>query len=283
MRLRDASGASPGAAARRAAVLGLAALVLAGVPPGPAQPAEGRGWVRRLEVEGAAPVPEEGTGSGTALRERALRAAVARAVDAVALELLAGSPRALPAFDAESLDAILGPDRFDYAVRFGVVQDRGLQPSREPAGSAAEAEYVIRASVHVDVARVRSRLEAAGLLEPPEPAAPGRRLEVVLEPVDSYAALAWIRRAIEAAGAGSATPAELSRGRAVLWVTTSMAPEELLGVLRREGPPGLRLTLRSLDARSLVLRAEARDLAPPGSEGSAGNGAAGSGRFLRGD
>jgi len=267
------------------ALAGLALLLAAlAVAAGPAFAAERGDWVRQVRVEGAVEVPAAGAGvAGSALRERALRAAVARAVDDVALDLLAASPRVPPEFDEDALDAVLGGDPLDYAVRFSVLEDRGLRPRREASGSAAEAEYVVRASVHVDVARVRGRLEAAGLLDPPPPASPGRVVEVVLVPVDSYAALAWVREAIESGGGGRAVPAELARGRAVLRVTTGLEPEGLLGLLRREAPPGLRIALRGLDARSLTLEVEGRHLAPPGAAGSDAEPPAGAAGPRRGD
>lgn len=259
-------------ASAAAAVLAVVAVAAAG----PARSGERGDWVRQVKVEGAVEMPAQGAGgAGPALRERALRAAVGRAVDQVALDLLAASPRVPPEFDDDALDAILGSDPLDYAVRFAVLEDRGLRPRREAGGSAAEAEYVVRASVHVDVARVRGRLEAAGLLDPPQPASPGRVVELVLQPVDSYAALAWVREAIESGGSGRAVPVELARGRAVLRVTTGLEPEGLLGLLRREAPPGLRIALRGLDARSLTLAVEGRHLAPPGAAGSDGEPPAG--------
>jgi len=273
-----------GARPRVARALGGLALLLAALVVSPALAEERDEWVRQVEVEGAVEVPAEGSAAvGSALRERALRAAVGRAVDEVALELLAASPRVPPEFDGDALDAILGSDPLDYAARFGVVEDRGLRPHRDAGGSAAQSKYVVLASVHVDVARVRGRLEAAGLLDPREPAAPGRVLEVVLEPLDSYAGLAWVREAIESGGGGRAVPTELARGRAVLRVTTALAPEDLLGILRREVPPGLRIALRSLDARGLTVAVEARGLAPPGAAESDGEPPAGAVGPWRGD
>lgn len=244
--------------------LALAAFLLAGAAAG----AEERAAPGRLEVEGVAAVTgAEDPGPGV-LRERALRAGVARAVDDVALDLLADSPRVPPDFDSAALDAVLGADRRDYALAFRLLEDRGLRPPGVAAGPEVEAEYAVRVQVHVDVAGVRRRLEAAGLLEAARrPTATQRSVRVVLEPVGSWAALAWVREALEAGGAGPATPLELEPGRAVLGVRSALGPRELLGTLRREAPPGLHLSLRGLDAEELVLAVEADGLGPPDARG----------------
>lgn len=218
--------------------------------------------LRRVEIEGLAAADDGGAGAG-ALREAALRAGVAAAVDQVALELLRDAGRLPPGLAPPELGPILGGARSDYAARFRILRDegpRGAAPGVDGAGWAVMAE------VFVEVDRVRARLVEAGLLAPAAaPVAESRRVHVVLEGLASYRGYAWARRTlVEAGAAASALPVELERGRAVLAVETDREADALARTLAAAVPAGWRVDVVALDSASVTLRiAEAPPAAPP--------------------
>jgi hypothetical protein len=187
---------------------------------GAAQPA--RGEVRRVEVvgavalDGAAPPP-------AAPRQAALEAALEEAVARVAASLIREATGAEPPPDAV---AGIGGDPRDFAVSFGVLEDRGELAATLAGDASATREYVVVAEVRIDAERLRGRLRAAGRLAPGSPPAPahGRfRLEVLDLP--SPAAYGAIRSALRRAGAEAVVPLEIERGRALLEVTSALAGE----------------------------------------------------------
>lgn len=234
-----------------------AAALLAALGAGPAA-AE----LRRVEAEGVAPAGGAEAGSG-ALRESALRAGVAAAVDQVALSLLDEAGRRPAGLGPAELGAVLGDSRADYTGRFRILADEGLRPA---AGSAPPG-YAVRVEVMVEVERVRARLVEAGLLSPASAGDPElRQLQVVLEPLSSHRAYADARRAlVERGGARRAVPMELSAGRAVLLVDTPQSPEALAAALAGSGPGpgGFRIDVTAVDAAGLTLRVWAPEGAPP--------------------
>lgn len=219
--------------------------------------ASARAELERLEVEGVVAVGDRAP-SASSLRRRALDAAIVRAVDSAALGVLYEAERLPPDFGSQALTQVLGPARIDYTARFRVLEDRGRRPAQLSDDPAASEEYVVLAEVYVDLDRVRGQLRSAGLLlEQRGPAAPVGRVRVVLEPLGSYRAYAWLRKAaLEEGRARSAVPEELSRERAVLAVETPLDPLELLRALRRAAPPGSRIDAVEMDRGRIVLRVE---------------------------
>jgi hypothetical protein len=207
---------------------GLFALLL-----GLALPAAGSAEPVRLESTGAVPVAADASGSG-ALRQAALADAVSRAVDGYALQLLTGSAAASDATDPAALDAVLGADRREYTTRFRIAQVLGVREPRLVTGPQAEAEFAVVAEVWVDADRLRRALAAAGLLDAAEPrTGPSKRLLLVLEPLESHAAYALVRREL------GAVPVELSQGRAVLALETDRDPAAVVETLRHAAPEGM--------------------------------------------
>ena len=231
-----------------------------------AAPAAAREEVRRMEVEGVAPVRAEAPGPD-ALRQQALEEAIASAVDEVARELLAGAAAYPADFNREALTTILGAARKDYTDRFRILRDLGVrapegldEPGLEGPGleePGAAGEYAVAAEVWVDVERLRQRLAAAGLLgSRAASAGPTRTLRVILEPLRSYRAYAFVRDTLDA------RPVELARGRAVLETSARGEPAELLAALQAKAPEGIHIVAAQLDGSDLRLAVVAEDLTP---------------------
>lgn len=213
--------------------------------------------VRAVEGVGAVPVPA-GARSGSA-REAALRAAITEAVRQVAFDLL---PHLDPAAAEPAVDAALGPDPRSFANRFRILEDRGEGPALLVQEPGVATEYVMVVQAQVDVARVRQRLEREGLLVAAGEGSIGRRLRVVIEDLDGYAAYTAVRTLLDELGVRGAVPVELERGRAVLEVESRIEPEDLLASIVRSAPPELRIEPISADAAVITLRA--RFVPPPG-------------------
>lgn len=261
------------------AVAALIALLSAGAAPAAAAD------LRRLESVGVVGIRETG-GRLDAPRDGAVRAAVARAVETVAQDLL---PRdfAAGAADAPRLSAssgdlapgladVLGSDPFDYATRFRIVEDRGLRDALFSAAADVEQEYVVLVEVFVDVGRIRDRLHAAGWIDAASAANAGSRVRLVVEGLESFAAYDALRRTLlEDLDVRSALPLELTRGRAVLAVDGPYGVEALRDALVEQGRSGLRVVPLESDARSLTLLV---DWAPPASRGDVSGADAARGR-----
>ena len=212
--------------------------------------------MRRVELEGVAPVRAEGPGE-EALRQQALEDAIAAAVDAVARDLLAGAAAYPREFDHEALTTVLGSERRDYADRFRILRDLGVRAPERLETPGLEGEYAVDAEVWVDVERLRQRLAEADLLTPRSAgAAPPGTVQVILEPLRSYRAYAFVRDALDA------HPVELERGRAVLETSTRREPAELLADLEARAPAGIRILAAQIDGPVLRLAVEAQDLTP---------------------
>lgn len=240
----------------RRAALTLAVLLCAAAPAGAAD-------LRRVESIGVVPIgggaPEKATP-----RAAAVRAAVARAVEAVAQGLgpvvppLAGSREAAkkPTAIGPEFARALGEDPLDYATRYRILEDRGVRPAPRQEGGA-DKEYVVVVEVQVDAARVAERLRAAGWLRGAGDGEARATLRLVLEGVSDYRALESIRRLLlERLGAQRALPVEFSQGRAVLAVEGGPPADTLVTALQAAAPPELRLVPVEVDAQSVALLVE---------------------------
>ncbi|HBZ70756.1 MAG TPA: hypothetical protein DEP35_13895 [Deltaproteobacteria bacterium] len=220
---------------------------------------------RSVEAVGAVPA-QLGASHGGPEREAALRAALAEAVVQVGLSLV-NSPD--PAATRPRVEAALAGDPRDYTARYRVTEDRGAGPRSVLADPAVKTEYAVKIEAQVDVARVRTRLVAAGLVPKsaaPAPLAPTelRHLTLVLESVPSYQAYVAVRSAlVERAGAKSAQPREFSRGRAVLDVETAQPAAALAQGLPALLAPELRV--ETVAAEGDTVRARLGVAAPPAS------------------
>jgi hypothetical protein len=239
---------SGAAAARLALGLALGALWATGA----------QAEVRRLEVEGRAPVAADADPSRA--REAALRAALAEAVDRVAAAV--ADPAVPP--PEEGWAARLGGDPARFTERYGVLEDLGELPAGAPAeppggtrGAGGPRERVLRVEAHVDVDRVTRRLEELGVPVSLGRAAPLERFVVEVRDPPGWPALARLREALREQGdAASVVPEQFEAGRAVLRVEAPGGPEALLARLLAALPPDLRVEPVAADASGLALRVE---------------------------
>lgn len=226
---------------RRALWLALLWLLVA--PPALAE-------VRRLEVVGVVPAGADAQ-PGVPIRQAALAAALAEGVARVARERL--SPEAAaPDLD---LGKVLGGNPREFTVGYRVLEDRGERRALLVVDPEVATEYVLRVEVDVDVSRIESALEAAGLTIARPAEGSSQEVRVVVEDLPSYRAYAALRsHLIEAGGASSVIPDTFDRGRVELRVAGPLAPYELIDRLARPSPEGLRVEPVFADSRSIWIR-----------------------------
>ena len=227
---------------RRALGLGLLMLLVAS--PALAE-------VRRLEVVGVVPAGADAR-PGVSARQAALDAALTQAVERVARELLSYDAAADPGLD---LGQLLGGKPRELTVGYKVLEDRGERRALLLADPEISTEYVLLAEVFVDVTRVESALEAAGLLLAAPVGGTGHELWLVVESLPSYRAYQALRRHLmERAGATSVIPAVFDSGRVELRVDSRLEPAELMNRLVNPPPQGLRVEPEYADGRSIWIR-----------------------------
>jgi hypothetical protein len=213
--------------------------------------------VRRVEAVGAVGLDPDG-GWTTPPRDAALRRALFEAVAQVAWT---EAPDLDPEESEDVLQSALGDDPFVYSTRYRILEDRGERRALLIQDPDVEREYVVVVEAYVDADRVRERLARAGLRAPPAGDRETARFDVVVVGLDSYDVYAAVRTAlVEGAGADSATPVELSRGRAVFAVEAADEPPAFLEALVARSGPQLTLVPLEADDETLVLRVELRDL-----------------------
>ena len=275
-RTRSAGRVGPGAWL----ALGLATC-LAGAPGARAE-------VLRMESVGAAPVLAEET-SQVSKRRAALRQAVHGAVLRVAEGLLAPeayeielespvgpepgrSPQALEAAAPNfrellevRLDAALGDQPFDYAVRYQILEDRGERPALYVDDPEVVAEYVMVAEVYVDSERVRQRLAQAGVPLMPSGEGDLTTIRVVLLDLESFRAFSAVRDTLSSdRRVQSVVPVEMERGRATLEVVVSRSVDQLLETLRQHIPEDVEVQPVAIERDLLTLRVNVTSPDPSG-------------------
>lgn len=241
--------------------LAAASLVAAVVAPATSAWAE----IRSLEVVGVVPLDAKARRSGIP-KDRAIDEALWEGVSRVAAELLVDSIVEVPEPDGGEagdggepedertrLRKALGDDMLAYTESFRIVEDQGERPALFTDNPDAATEYVVVVAVQVDVARVRERLKAAGLLDTGGLAMlTGILLEVQgLTQYGGYDELVELLES-ESIGAVSVSPLEFSRDRILLHVEAEWGAGELLERLLGAASPQLRITLisvREADAR----------------------------------
>jgi hypothetical protein len=241
---------------RRGSFLGVVAagatLVLGAVFAMPAA-----GEMEIVSQQGVVAVSEGQAASG--LRRQALADAIARAVDGLARRMVEAEGAASPT--PAELDTWLGDERREYTSGFRVVSDLGARAPQILEGLGEGSEYAVLAEVTVDAERIRRRLVQVGVVRPRAPVSrPSGRLLLILEPLDSYAAYAYVRETL------GAVPVEFTRGRAVLGLETDLHPEAVVERLRRTAPEDIRVGQADWDGATL--RLEVRFTGPPEGSGA---------------
>jgi hypothetical protein len=234
--------------------------------------------LRRIESVGVVPI-EAGNPRRNAPRDAAVRAAVARAVEGVALQLLPeGWERGVadseitqttraPGDVEPLLASALGADPFDYATRFRILEDRGIRSALLSKDPAVKSEYVVLVEVFVDAERVGERLRTAGWLGAPAGQDSESHVRLILEGLDSFGAYDALRRTLlDDPAVRSALPVELSAGRAVLEVDCGYDAQALGDALVARAGNGLRVVPVERDGHTLTLLV---DYLPPPSDRAA--------------
>lgn len=244
----------------RALLLAAAVALLAPAAPAAAED------LRQIEAVGAVGVRK---GERADPRAGAVAQALREAVERVASELLADAALGPEAEEGAPVDlaAVLGKDMGAYTSRFKVTEDRGLGPALFVEDPDVTTEYVVVVDALVDADLVRSRLVAAGALEPEAGTAESGVVLLEVEGLEVYPALADLRDLLERrVGAASALPREIEHGRATLEVRTSLDARGLAQAMEREAPPHMTIvplgTEGSGRARIAVRWSPAR-FAPP--------------------
>ncbi len=222
--------------------LWLASLMLLVAPPALAE-------VRRLEVVGVVPAGADAQ-PGVPIRQAALAAALREGVARMARERLSREAAA----DLD-LGKLLGGNPREFTVGYRVLEDRGERRALLVADPEVATEYVLRVEVDVDVSRIESALEAAGLPIARPAEGPSQEVRVVVEDLPSYRAYAALRsHLMDAGGASSVIPDTFELGRVELRVAGRLAPYELIDRLARPSPEGLRVEPVFADSRSIWIR-----------------------------
>lgn len=247
-------------------------LALAAVLPALAAAADD---LRRIESVGVVPIDAVDV-RRNAPRDAAVRAAVARGVEGVAIGLLpdgwerkvsdpevaqtTGAP-----VDVEPLLATaLGADPFDYATRFRILEDRGIRKALLSRDPAVKNEYVVLVEVFVDAARVGERLQTAGWLGAPAGQDSESHVRLVVEGLDSFAAYDALRRTLlDDPAVRSALPVELSAGRAVLQIDSGYDAESLGEALVARAGNGLSVVPVEREGQTLTLLVDYQPPPPP--------------------
>lgn len=246
----------------------LAALVVGSVGT------QARAEVRTLETVGAVPI-HEGVRASRPPRDAAILQAQSEAVTQVARELLLDAPvpsdwtgsDGSPDASGPDLEQILGRDPGRYTSRFRILEDRGEGPVVYSNDPDARAEYVVTVEVRVDVDRVRSRLEQAGLLSPASATPEGNHFVIEVRGLAEYPAYAALRDLIvTGAGARSVVPVSMARDWVVFRVESEDSGTDFLDKLLASAPP--ELDLLPLEAEPERLRLSVRWTAPPADPGA---------------
>lgn len=259
--------------ASRLARLGVSAILFAVGATGVA-----RAELQRVEAVGIYRI-RSGTPSRVNPRDEAIAKARWEGVSRVALELIgesapsepspSGQERLIPPIEmpgqsqpAESeedgaavLHAALGDDLLPYMRSYRILDDRGEVPVLFKDEPDVAMEYVIVIEVIVDVDRVTSALEDAGLIHRRDSEGIGGAVVVELIGLSRYEAFETILDALrEQFGATRVRTIEFSHQRQILVVEGSLGPNALSAMLAEFEDPRLLLEPIGIDAEGGRIR-----------------------------
>jgi hypothetical protein len=220
--------------------------------------APARAELVRIETVGTVPLGATSRG-GAQARQAALEAGVRDAVVRAGGDL---ASQAGSGASSEAIRAALGGDLLAYASRFRILEDRGERAPLLEQSPDATHEYVVTVEAHIDQARIRSRLAAAGLLGAPLQPGARRPLRIQLEGVDSYPLWERIERALGARG-GAVRPLEFSRGRIVAELETEEAGSTVVDRLGAALGEAIEVRSLGVDGDTLLLAIAPRAVAAP--------------------
>jgi hypothetical protein len=186
-------------------------------------------------------------------RDEAVAMARWEGVSRVALELIgesAPSDDANEATDDRSaeLRAVLGDDVVPYMRSYRILEDRGEVPVLFNEAPDVSVEYVVVVEVLVDVDRVTSALENAGLIAKSDSEIAREVVVVELIGLSRYEALSVVVTALrDQLGATRVSTIEFSKGRQILAVEGPFEPDMLSEKLARLEDPQLDLEAAGVD------------------------------------
>ncbi len=162
----------------------------------------------------------------------------------------------------EALREALGDRPRRFTSRYRLMDDRGVRPRMfVPASEeGGDFEYLVVAEVDVDDGRVRSTLEGAGIIDPPQAltaTTDTEQIRVVLWDLPGYSAYQAVKTTLaEGRAPGAVVPIEFEPGRAVLGVNADIEPQRLARELIRTLPDELRVAGAVVEGHEVGLRIE---------------------------
>ncbi|MCP4908413.1 MAG: hypothetical protein GY910_25845 [bacterium] len=157
------------------------------------------------------------------------------------------------------LESALGKDMLPYMRSYRILEDQGELPVLFADAPGIETEYVIVVEVVVDVARVSSALERAGLVTALDPETPDEALILEVVGLARYEALEAVLAALRGQlGATRVQTLVFERERQILAVEGPFGEESLSSWLARYRNPQLILEPLGVDPRSGRIRVMGR-------------------------
>lgn len=230
--------------------------------------------LRRVEAVGIYGI-KDSLRSRVIPKDEAIAQARWEGVSRVALELMgeAEPGEAEPTEDElAALEAALGQDTLPYTRSYRILKDQGERPVLFEDEPGINREYVVVVEVLVDVDRVGSALEQAGLIAASDAGATGEAVGLEILGLDRYEAFQTVVSAlVEQLGARQVQTLAFERERQILSVAGPFGAEGLIARLARYRHPRLILEPMGVDRVTGRVRVmgrwgpapEADDSAPP--------------------
>jgi hypothetical protein len=165
-------------------------------------------------------------------RDEAVQKAIWEGVSRVALEEIGGL--ASTEEDMALLKTALGKDMLPYTRSFRILEDKGESPVLFEEDPDVSTEYIVVVEVLVDVARVKSVLVEAGMIQDGEPDTVGETVIVELVGIGRHDTFESVRSAIVSElGASRVETLGFAHERQLLSVVGPLGPRELSAALAR--------------------------------------------------
>lgn len=220
---------------------------------------EGRAELRDVEGVGVISVEEEeelNSGVRQAALEDAVRDGVVRALENLLSEEVLGSDKGGDQLALEEVRQKVGKEASRYAVQYRLLRDRGLGPGLLSGEDLVKYEYVMEASVRVDMDLLRDRLRSEGFLGPVEELSEKLFVLKIEGPISFHVYQGFLASVKSKRGIGVVAPILMSRVQIELQVSSSapiyeiiqevrmeLAEEEVFVFIEKEGPEEISLRI----------------------------------------